>query len=403
MSLTVVFSLIRGQESSGMVTSDGQEMFSKKGMGLVGNVFTQDSMKNLAGHMGIGHNRYSTAGKSDVINCQPFVVDTVHGKIAVAHNGELVNAKSLRQRVLKHGIGLSSDTDSELIVQLMVSEPPCGEPNGPRWGERIKHLMALTTCAYSVVLLTKDGLYGVRDPFGNRPLCIGKHDVSVALDMDNGKRKLSDASVFILSSESCAFHSIGASLVRDVVPGEIVKLSEHGIESIGFVERKNKDSIPAFCIFEYVYFARADTFFEGQLVYEVRRNSGRQLALEAPIEADIVSTVPESATPSAFGYSEQSGIPYKEVFVKNRYVGRTFIQPSNRLRKLGVATKFGPLVDNFKGKRVILLDDSIVRGHTMGPIVQLLKAAGAKEVICFRLLGPGTGLSARLPHFLATV
>eukprot|EP00112_Aurelia_sp_Birch-Aquarium-sp1_P020501 Seg53.4 transcript_id=Seg53.4/GoldUCD/mRNA.D3Y31 product=Amidophosphoribosyltransferase protein_id=Seg53.4/GoldUCD/D3Y31 len=363
-----------------MVTANGQEMFSKKGMGLVGNVFTQDSMKSLIGHMGIGHNRYSTAGKSDVINCQPFVVDTVHGRIAVAHNGELVNAKSLRQRVLKHGIGLSSDTDSELIIQLMVSEPPCGEPNGPRWGERIKNLMALTTCAYSVVMLTKDGLYGVRDPFGNRPLCIGKLDVSAALDTENGKRRLSDASVFILSSESCAFHSIGANLVRDVLPGEIVKLTEHGVESIGFVERKNRDSTPAFCIFEYVYFARADTIFEGQLVYEVRKNSGRQLALEAPTEADIVSTVPESATPSAFGYSEQSGIPYKEVFVKNRYVGRTFIQPSNRLRKLGVATKFGPLIDNFKGKRVILLDDSIVRGHTMGPIVQLLKAAGAKEV-----------------------
>lgn len=369
-----------------MVTANGQEMFSKKGMGLVGNVFTQDSMKSLIGHMGIGHNRYSTAGKSDVINCQPFVVDTVHGRIAVAHNGELVNAKSLRQRVLKHGIGLSSDTDSELIIQLMVSEPPCGEPNGPRWGERIKNLMALTTCAYSVVMLTKDGLYGVRDPFGNRPLCIGKLDVSAALDTENGKRRLSDASVFILSSESCAFHSIGANLVRDVLPGEIVKLTEHGVESIGFVERKNRDSTPAFCIFEYVYFARADTIFEGQLVYEVRKNSGRQLALEAPTEADIVSTVPESATPSAFGYSEQSGIPYKEVFVKNRYVGRTFIQPSNRLRKLGVATKFGPLIDNFKGKRVILLDDSIVRGHTMGPIVQLLKAAGAKEVSCIHFL-----------------
>ena len=363
-----------------MVTSNGKDMFVKKGMGLVANVYGPESMKHLAGHMGIGHNRYSTAGKSEIVNCQPFVVNTIHGKIAVAHNGELVNAQSLRKRILRHGVGLSTDSDSELITQLMVSEPPCGEPCGPQWGERIKHLMTVAKCSYSIVILTNDGLYGVRDPYGNRPLCIGKLDLSVPNETENGKKKITESSLYILSSESCAFHSIRANLVRDVKPGEIIKLSEDGIESLGIVQRQHQDSLPAFCIFEYVYFARADTVFENQLVYEARKNCGRQLAIEAPVDADIVSTVPESATPAAFGYSEQSGIPYSQVFVKNRYVGRTFIQPSNHLRKLGVTTKFGPLTQNFKDKRVVLLDDSIVRGNTMGPIIQLLMESGAKEV-----------------------
>ena len=364
-----------------MVTSDGQNMHVKKGMGLVANVFEPETTKCLVGHMGIGHNRYSTAGTSEVINCQPFVVNTAYGKIAVAHNGQIVNAMSLRRRILRHGIGLSTDTDSELITQIMVSEPPCGEPNGVDWGERIKHLMSLTKCSYSFVMLTKCGLFGVRDPYGNRPLCIGQLDYKIPTELENGKKKIMESSVYILSSESCAFHSIGAQLVREVLPGEIVKLTTDGIESVDVVSRKPENSPAAFCIFEYVYFARADTIFENQLVYEVRRKCGQQLALEAPVEADIVSTVPESATPSAFGFAEQLGLPYVEVFVKNRYVGRSFIQPNTYLRKLAVTKKFGPLTANFKGKRVVLLDDSIVRGNTMKPIVQLLLASGAKEVI----------------------
>ena len=374
------YSIYRGQESSGMVTYDGNQMFVQKGMGLVSNVYGTDTAKHLTGHIGIGHNRYSTAGKSEMINCQPFVVDTVHGKIAVAHNGELVNAKSIRQRLLKHGIGLSSETDSELITQLMVSEPPGGEPNGADWAARIKHLMELIKCSYSVVVLTSHGLFGFRDPHGNRPLCIGKCDTSFAINHENGKKQLQEAPVWIFSSESCAFHSIGATLVREVEPGEIVQLTENGINSVGLVKPDSIDIPPAFCIFEYVYFSRADSVIEGQLVYEVRKESGRQLALEASVKADIVSTIPESATPSAFGFSEASGIPYREVLVKNRYVGRTFIQPCTRLRKLGVKTKFGPLTQNFEGKRIVLLDDSIVRGNTMGPIIQLLKSSGAKEV-----------------------
>jgi len=370
----------RGQESSGMVTSDGTMMDIKKGMGLVTNIFEPESIKKLKGHMGIGHNRYSTAGKSELINCQPLVVNTSYGKIAVAHNGELVNAVSLRKKILKQGIGLSTEADSELITQILVSEPPCGEPDGVNWGDRIKHLMSLAKCSYSFLLLTSSGLYGVRDPYGNRPLCIGQLDVTLPQETDNGKKKILDSSIYILSSESCAFHSIGAKLTREVLPGEIVKLTPNGIESVAVVSREPEDSLASFCIFEYVYFARADTMFEGQLVYEVRKNCGRQLALEAPVDADLVSTVPESATPSALGFAEQMGLPYVEVFVKNRYVGRSFIQPNTHLRKQAVTKKFGPLIDNFKGKRVVLLDDSIVRGNTMGPIVKLLLASGATEV-----------------------
>ncbi len=228
-------------------------------MGLVANVVTKESTKNLTGHMGVGHNRYSTAGKSEMVNCQPFVVDTIHGKIAVAHNGELMNAKSLRKRILKHGIGLSSETDSELITQLMVSEPPCGEPDGPRWGERIKHLMSLAKCSYAIVVLTKDGLFGFRDPYGNRPLCIGKLEVSTCSDMENGKRRIHEKSVYILSSESCAFHSIGATYVREVEPGEIVHLTENGVSSFDIVSRQQKNSTPSFCIFFFFFLLNKTT------------------------------------------------------------------------------------------------------------------------------------------------
>ena len=363
-----------------MVTHDGKEMFVKKGMGLVSNVFGPGTAQLLSGHMGIGHNRYSTTGKSEMENCQPVVIDTMHGKIAVAHNGEIVNAASLRKRLLKHGIGLRSDADSELLTHLLAAEPPGGEPDGVDWAARIKHLMNLVKCSYSVVVLTNQGIFGFRDSHGNRPLCVGKIDTSFSIDQTNNKKRVQENLVWLISSESCAFHSTGATLIRDVEPGEIVQLTEEGICSVGVVEREPAQKPPSFCIFEYVYFARADSKMEGQLVYEVRKECGRQLALEAPVKADIVSAVPESATPSAFGYSEALGIPYKEVLVKNRYVGRTFIQPTNRLRKLGVLTKFGPLTENFEGKKVILMDDSIVRGNTMGTIVQLLKTSGAIEV-----------------------
>lgn len=388
----VVSLLCRGQESAGIVTNDGKQFHQHKGMGLVNHIFQEQHIKSLPGHMGIGHTRYSTAGASELVNCQPFVVDTIHGHMAVGHNGELVNAKALRKKVLMQGTGLSTGSDSEVITQLLTATPPCGEPDGANWPGRIYQMMQLTQLSYSLVIMTQDCIYAVRDPHGNRPLCIGKlrnlndspelsrlggEVVHSGYDSDC----IDDSTLgWVVSSESCGFHSFGASMCREVKPGEIVELTTKGFKSMRIVSLPNPEKPMSFCIFEYVYFARPDSMFEGQMVYSVRQRCGKQLAIEAPVEAELVSTVPESATPAALGYSLHTGIPYVEVLTKNRYVGRTFIQPSNRLRKLGVARKFGPLSMNFKGKRVVLIDDSIVRGNTIGPIVKLLKQAGAKEV-----------------------
>ncbi|CAH1778054.1 unnamed protein product [Owenia fusiformis] len=374
----------RGQESAGIVTSQGDSKYqfrTHKGMGYVGQIFQDEHIiRKLKGNLGIGHNRYSTAGNSELTNCQPFVVETLHGLIAVAHNGELVNANSLKQKVLKHGVGLSTGSDSELITQLLALTPPDGEPNGPDWPARIQQLMKETYTAYSLLVMYKDTIYALRDPYGNRPMCLGKVMSAGPISSEN-KHNSEDVDIegWAVSSESCSFQAIGAEYYREVLPGEIVQLTRHGVKSICIVPRPT-ESPSAFCIFEYVYFARPDSILEGQMVYTVRQRCGKQLALEAPVEADIVSTVPESATPAALGFAQQAGIPYVEVLCKNRYIGRTFIQPTKRLRQLGVAKKFGALTENFKGKRIVIVDDSIVRGNTMGPIVRLLKSAGAKEV-----------------------
>ncbi|NP_001076346.2 amidophosphoribosyltransferase [Danio rerio] len=371
----------RGQESAGIVTSTGTNppTFSTlKGMGLVNTAFKpEDLLKLRYGNLGIGHTRYSTTGISELHNCQPFVVDTLHGKIAVAHNGELVNASALRKKVMRHGVGLSTCSDSELITQLLALTPPMEELDNPDWVARIKNLMTETPTSYSLLVMYKDVIYAVRDPYGNRPLCIGRL-VPISKLHSSGAGE-ADTEGWVVSSESCSFQSIGAKYYREVKPGEIVQISKNGVESLSVVPRPEGD-LPAFCIFEYVYFARPDSMFEGQMVYTVRQRCGRQLAIEAPTDADVVSTVPESATPAALGYAQQSGLPYVEVLCKNRYVGRTFIQPNTRLRQLGVAKKFGALTDNLAGKRVVLIDDSIVRGNTISPIIKLLKEAGATEV-----------------------
>ncbi|XP_046831204.1 amidophosphoribosyltransferase-like isoform X3 [Vespa crabro] len=305
-------------------------------------------------------------------------VHTAHGALAVAHNGELVNTESLRKMVLGRGVGLSTYSDSELITQALCLNPPEGEVNGPDWPARIKHLMQLAPLSYSLVIMQRDKIYGVRDPYGNRPLCLGKIVPIGKLAGDDSDDD-DEAEGWVISSESCGFLSIGARYVREVFPGEIVELTREGIKTIDIVERP--DNKPqAFCIFEYVYFARSDSIFEGQMVYSVRMQCGRVLAIESPVDADIVSSVPESGTAAAHGYARQSQIPFAEVLCKNRYVGRTFIQPSTRLRQLGVAKKFGALSENVKGKKLILIDDSIVRGNTIGPIIKLLRDAGAKEV-----------------------
>ncbi|XP_071787673.1 amidophosphoribosyltransferase-like [Asterias amurensis] len=369
----------RGQESAGIVTSHGgTSSFRKhKGMGLVSQIFNEDNLNKLHGNLGIGHTRYSTAGTSDLINCQPFNVETLHGWIAVAHNGELVNANKLRENILRHGVGLSTSSDSEVITQLLARPPPNEETDGPDWLGRIQQLMKETLLSYSLLIMYGESVYAVRDPYGNRPLCIGRL-MGVGYNADS-KDQENNVEGWIVSSESCSFQAMGAQYYREVQPGEIIQITKQGIKTLATVPRK-KQQPPAFCIFEYVYFARPDSILEGQMVYSVRRRCGERLAIEAPVEADIVSTVPESATPAALGYSQASGIPYTEVLTKNRYVGRTFIQPSTRLRQLGVAKKFGALTENFKGKRIILIDDSIVRGNTIAPIIKLLKQAGAKEV-----------------------
>ncbi|KAK3516501.1 hypothetical protein QTP70_019882 [Hemibagrus guttatus] len=381
-SLCTPISFRRGQESAGIVTSNGcspPTYTTLKGMGLVSTAFkAEDMLKLRYGNLGIGHTRYSTTGMSELQNCQPFLVDTLHGKIAVAHNGELVNAAALRKKagcyflatmVMRHGVGLSTSSDSELITQLLCLTPPMEEVDAPDWVARIKNLMIETPTAYSLLIMHKDVIYAVRDPYGNRPLSIGRLVPISKLHTSGGGE--GDTEGWVVSSESCSFQSIGAKYYREVQPGEIVQISKHGIKSLNIIPRPEGDP-PAFCIF--------DLERTSQMVYTVRQRCGRQLAIEAPTDADVVSTVPESATPAALGYAQVSGLPYVEVLCKNRYVGRTFIQPNTHLRQLGVAKKFGALTDNFSGKRVVLIDDSIVRGNTISPIIKLLKEAGATEV-----------------------
>ncbi|MCS7221029.1 MAG: amidophosphoribosyltransferase [Anaerolineae bacterium] len=355
----------RGQESAGIATSDGRAAYIHKGMGLVAQVFNEDNLRPLKGHLAIGHNRYSTTGSSHIRNAQPYLIETIHGPLGVGHNGNLTNALTLRRRLLERGVGLSSSSDSEVITQMLAAPPPGGEPNGPDWEARIAAFMAQAEGAYSLVILTRDAVFAVRDPLGLRPLCLGE------LSSDNGTLG------FVVASESCALGTIGARYLREVRPGEIVRLDSTGMHSI-----QGRPPAPrsALCVFEYVYFARPDSILEEQVVHRVRQRLGEELAREAPADADVVVGVPDSATPAAIGYARASGIPYSEGLIKNRYIGRTFIQPDDRLRRAGVHLKYNPLPANLGGKRVVLVDDSIVRGNTAGPLVRLLREGGATEV-----------------------
>lgn len=343
----------RGQESAGIAVTDGDRTRWHKKMGLVSEVFGETELKKLTGHNGIGHVRYSTSGESDVENAQPLVVRYRGGSIGMAHNGNLVNADLLRERLEDAGVVFQTSIDSEVIVNLIARYSNEGIHAA------IRRTMDLVKGAYALVIMNEECLIGVRDPLGLRPLCIGKTDTG-----------------YVLASESCAFDVMGARLIRDVEPGEIVTITPEGVQSEFYATKEKRAS----CIFEYIYFARPDSVIDGVGVYQARKNAGRILAKEWPAEADLVMAVPDSSIPVALGYAEASGIPYGEGLMKNRYIGRTFIQPTQAIRELAVKLKLSPMEQNIAGKRLVLIDDSIVRGTTSMRIVETLKQAGAKEV-----------------------
>ena len=343
----------RGQESAGIATTDGDRLFLRTRLGLVSQAFDEDDLRDLPGHAAVGHTRYSTAGSNRPCNAGPIVADGPGGPIAVAHNGNLINALSLREELEAHGEQFATSTDSEALARLIATAP------GADLVERLRWAMPRMVGAYSLSVLTPDQLLAVRDPLGVRPLCLGRL----------GEH-------WVVASESCALATIGAHFEREIEPGEIVVIDRHGLRSYPPVDRRRH----ATCLFELIYFARPDSLLQGQRLHLVRQRMGEELAREAPAEADLVVPLPDSAVPAAIGYARASGIPYAEGLIKNRYIGRTFIQPDQRLRETGVSLKFNALPEVLAGKRVVLIDDTIVRGTTSRPIVQLLRNAGAAEV-----------------------
>jgi amidophosphoribosyltransferase len=344
----------RGQESAGIVTSDGKQFRVHKGMGLVSQVFRGDILHNLVGSLAIGHTRYSTTGSSHLLNAQPLTVDCGRGQIAIAHNGNLTNAARLREELESRGSIFQTTVDSEIILHLMA------QPTTPGYQNNLIHALHQIEGAYSLVVMTEKELIGIRDPWGFRPLCIGKVD---------------DA--WVLASETCALDLIHARYLRDVEPGEIVVIDANGLHSIQAFPQFHRR---AFCIFEFVYFARPDSTINGRSVYRTRVEMGRQLARENPVQADLVIPVPDSGNCAALGFSLESGIPYEMAFVRNHYVGRSFLQPSQLIRDFNVRVKLNLIGDLVQDKRVVIVDDSIVRGTTFKTRVHNLKEAGAREV-----------------------
>ncbi len=348
----------RGQESAGIASFDGSVVRSKKNTGLVSQVFGETDIEALGGNFCIGHNRYSTTGSSHVKNAQPFVIDSRNGPIALAHNGNLVNASGIRAMLLDKGVGLTSASDTELMVMSLAGARETS------WAERIRKSMESWVGAYSFVVLTQEGIFAARDPWGFRPLSYGR----------------TADGAFVVASETCALATLGCTEMREIAPGQVLAYAGSGeptfLESVP-VERKPPR---ASCIFEFVYFSRPDSSWNGHSVHEVRRKFGRSLARIAPVDADLVIPVPDSSISAAIGYASESGIPYGEAFVKNRYIGRTFIEPTNFLRQRGVSLKFNVLGDSVRDKRIVVIDDSIVRGNTIKPLVGLLRNSGAREV-----------------------
>lgn len=344
----------RGQESAGIATATGKRIHHHVSMGLVSQAFRETDLDRLEGHIGIGHTRYSTTGSTNIQNAQPIIVNNGSTELALAHNGNIINAQELRSELGEMGCSFISTSDTEVIAQLIASAP------GNDWPLKISYMMRRLRGAYSLTMLTKDLLIGIRDPYGVRPLCIGK--------LDNG---------WVIASESCALDHLGAQYLREIDPGETVIINENGLTSIPY-----SGDVPkaAPCVFEYIYFCRPDSLLGGRLAYLSRVAMGKQLAKEHPISADMVIGVPDSATAASVGYSQESGIPYSDGLIKNRYVGRTFIQPEQRFRDLGVRMKFNPLPEVIAGKRIIIVDDSIVRGTTTPQVVDMVRRAGASEV-----------------------
>lgn len=357
----------RGQESAGIVASDGESHRFYKAMGLVSQVFTEDILRQLVGHLACGHNRYSTTGGSRAENAQPVFADGDLGRIFIAHNGNLVNSEALREGLAEKGHTFRTTTDSELIADLVATAP------GATWGERVCRTMPKLIGSYSLVMLTKNQLIGARDPLGNRPLCIGKRVVGEAgVQGPEGK-----GHAWVLASESCALDTVGAQFIREVDPGEVVVIDGDGIQSYRAPVDTRRHAL---CLFEFIYLARPDSVIETKLVYETRYSMGAQLAQEHPVEADVVIGVPSTALPAAQGYAAAAGLPYRDGLMSNRYIHRTFIQPDQNSRQAAARLKYNPLPEVLKGKRIIVVDDSIVRGTSQEQIVGMLRRAGAKEV-----------------------
>ncbi len=354
----------RGQEGAGICSSDGKQIFTERSMGLVADIFTEKRLKRLPGHIAIGHNRYSTAGSSVLKNVQPIVANFALGPLALAHNGNLVNAAELRKELEEQGAIFQSTSDSEVIVHLVA------HAKGEDPYSRIIQALHQVSGAYSLLILTEKELIAIRDPFGVRPLCLGQVD-----------------GAYVVASETCAFDLINATYIRDVEPGEMLIISEGGLKSIKALPSQRR----AYCIFEFIYFSRPDSYIFGyQNVNEIRKEFGRQLARESAVDADIVIPVPDSGVPAAIGFSEQSGIHFDFGLIRNHYVGRTFIEPRQSIRHFGVKIKLNPVRKLLEGKRVIVVDDSIVRGTTSKKIVKMLREVGGAKEVHLKISSPQT-------------
>jgi len=352
----------RGQESAGIVSSNGKALISHRGMGLVADIFNSDIIARLEGTSAIGHNRYSTTGSTSLKNCQPIVVEYGKGGLALAHNGNLVNFEELRERLEAGGTIFYSSSDSEIVIHLIAAS------RAPSLPEKLMEALAQVKGAYSLVLLTENCLIAVRDPHGFRPLVLGK---------------LNGAT--IVTSETCALDLVRAEYIREIEPGEMVIIDENGLRSVRpFAPAPSKR-----CIFEYVYFARPDSLLYGRNVYSVRKQQGRALARECPAKADLVVPVPDSGNAAALGFAEESKIPFEMALVRSHYVGRTFIEPRQSIRHFGVKIKFNPVAELLRGRSIVLIEDSLVRGTTLRKVIPMLRQAGAREVH-MRIAAPPT-------------